>query len=428
MIYKACKQFNPKLHLFHQLQAGNKDEDYEIVFCSMDRSQKEYEEYSAQMSWWCLPYAIETLPQLAELYHAHGLPHLVVIDIDGKVITKEGTSNLAKDPIGKRFPWRPEKIVDVMPKEYLSTNLTHLPIGDLDDKYIMLYFSEKSCGLCQDFTPWLVKAYNILKKRRPDDFEVRTKITILLARPCWIVTCPFLLCERREGGSISRFLFPHPCCVPLYYYYTTPQLLFVSGDNDQESFENTFSEMSFAAIPYEDRAAKEGLEKRLEISSYPTLIMLGPINYDEGEDRPIINSDVRSVIENGDYISDFPYYPKPYGDLCRTTDDINSHKCLVIFHEGGDDEEQEEIEDIVKQAAEEYRGDEIIKFYWAFDFEAPLAINIRQACCLGPIGEKPSMVLLDIPEDGAFYASGEEEISVDIIKFFLVNHGERQQI
>ena len=75
------------------------------------------------------------------------------------------------------------------------------------------------------------------------------------------------------------------------------------------------------------------------------------------------------------------------GDLCKTTDDINTHKCLIVFHEGGDDEEQMDEEDTVRDAAEEYRGkgDEFIKFYWACDAEAPLSSNIRQACQLGPI-------------------------------------------
>ena len=44
--------------------------------------------------------------------------------------------------------------------------------ADLDEKYILLYFASYSDALSQEFTPWLMKAYNILKRKR-QDFEVR---------------------------------------------------------------------------------------------------------------------------------------------------------------------------------------------------------------------------------------------------------------
>lgn len=212
-------------------------------------------------------------------------------------------------------------------------------------------------------------------------------------------------------------------------------MIFVSGDESQASFYKYWSQLPFGAIPFEEQAAREGLENRLDITSYPTLVMLGPKPEDDedddnensgsgkdklGGDRPLINTEVRAVIENGDYITDFPFYPKPWGDLCKTTDDINTHKCLIVFHEGGDDEEQMAIEEAVKAAAEEYRGDEFIKFYWAND-ESDLSTSIREACQLGPIEDKPTMVLLDIKSDGAFYISQESDITPETIKFFLVN-------
>ena len=140
----------------------------------MDRSEQEYSEYSDQMPWWCLPYALSTLPRLAAHYHAQNLPHLVVIDGDGEIVTKEGVSCLTQDPLGKSFPWRPKRVVELLPDEYLdSDGVTRHAMSLLDDKYLLLYFAQNSCELCESFTPWLVKAYNILKKRRPDDFEVR---------------------------------------------------------------------------------------------------------------------------------------------------------------------------------------------------------------------------------------------------------------
>ncbi|KAG7369035.1 redoxin domain protein [Nitzschia inconspicua] len=371
--WEPCTKFTTKLHLFYQLH--NNKEDFEIIFCSMDRSEDDYSAYAEKMPWWCLPYAISTLPKLAAIYNAHGMPHLVVIDKDGRVLTKDGVNCLSQDPVGKNFPWRPQRIVDLLPERY-NANKTTLSMQDIDDKYLLLYFSAHSDALSKEFTPWLVKAYNIMKNKRKD-FE----------------------------------------------------LLFVSGDESEASYNKFISETSFCAIPFEDSAAREALEMRLEITSYPTLVMLGPKPIDDDDnfgDRPVINTEVRAVIENGDYITDFPFYPKPWGDLCKTTDDINTHKCLIVFHEGGDDEEQMDIEDAVRDAAEEYRGDgdDFIKFYWACDPDAPLSSNIRQACQLGPISDVPTMILLDIPNDGTFFVSDAEEITTETIVSFLSNYNE----
>lgn len=206
-----------------------------------------------------------------------------------------------------------------------------------------------------------------------------------------------------------------------------PYFLFVSGDESEASYDKFISETALCALPFDDFEARKELETRLEITSYATLVMLGPRPADDDDnfgDRPIINTKVRAVIENGDYISDFPFYPKPWGDLSKTTDDINTHKCLIVFHEGGDDEEQLDVEDAVRDAAEEYRGedDEFVKFYWACDPDAPLSSNIRQACQLGPIGETPIMVLLDIPDDGSFFVKEAEVVTQGAIADFLTNY------
>ncbi len=210
-------------------------------------------------------------------------------------------------------------------------------------------------------------------------------------------------------------------------------MIFVSGDESQASFYKYWSQMSCGAIPFEEQDAREGLESRLEITSYPTLVMLGPKPDDEDEnfaDRPVINTEVRAVIENGDYITDFPFYPKPWGDLCKTTDDINTHKCLIVFHENGNEGEQMAVEDAVKETAEEYRGDEFVKFYWANDANSALSSNIREACKLGPLKQTPTMVLLDVKSDGSYYVSQESDITPTTINFFLINYKdeERRQI
>jgi hypothetical protein len=183
--------------------------------------------------------------------------------------------------------------------------------------------------------------------------------------------------------------------------------------------------MGFCAIPYDNRSAKKDLSKALGVRGIPTVVMLAP----EGDDgnREVINPNCVGVFINGDYISDFPYEPKPYGDLNSTADDINDWKCLVIFHEGGDDEEQEEVMDAVKFAAEQYDGTDV-KFFWALDVKG-LTRNVRKVVNLGPPTEKAQMILLDIADHGSYYVSDEtDHITSDSILQFVREPGTKREI
>ena len=201
------------------------------------------------------------------------------------------------------------------------------------------------------------------------------------------------------------------------------EIIFCSADDSQEEFDEYFGEMTFCAIPYDDRQSKKDLSKSLSVRGIPTLVMLSP----EGADgRTVINPNCVGVFLNSDYISEFPYEPKPYSDLNATSDDINDFKCLVVFHEGGDDEEQEDIVDAVKFAAEQYHGDDV-KFFWALD-DKGLVKNVRRAVDLGPPTDEPKMVLLDIGDHGSYYVSSETDITSDNILKFVKDPGTKREI
>jgi hypothetical protein len=185
--------------------------------------------------------------------------------------------------------------------------------------------------------------------------------------------------------------------------------------------------MPFCAMPFGDRDAKTKLHKFLRIQGVPSLFMYGPRPPD-GSDRPLINPFVRCIIENENYISEFPFHPKPYGDIDKTLRPINGHKCIVVFHEAGDDQEQEEVQEIVRMASQKYDGKEPIHMYWALCNNG-FAENLRSALRLGRPQDEPTVVLLDIPDHGAFYLRGSTgELTPDSILDFLKSPGKRLQI
>jgi nucleoredoxin len=184
--------------------------------------------------------------------------------------------------------------------------------------------------------------------------------------------------------------------------------------------------MSFCAMPYEEREAKADISKRLQIKGIPSLLIFGPRTAGS-RDRPLINANVRGTIETGDYISEFPYKPKPYGDLNKATVDINTCKCVIVFHEGGDDGEQEDLQEALQMVAENYTGTDGIKFYWATS-PTGLSKTVREALKLGAVRDEPLMILLDIPDQGAYYVSGANEITMEAVSDFVKSPGERKQL
>lgn len=370
------------IELYNKLKAKKDHEDFELVFCSMDRTLDEYNSYCSKMPWWCLPHKSPVMGRLSNLYGARGIPHLVVLDKDGTLMGADGVGLVSMDPEGHDFPWRPKPIVDLLPSYYLSSSstssddqtMTLLPMTDLDEKHLMLYFSAHWCPPCRRFTPHLSKAYQALKKQRPDDFE----------------------------------------------------LLFVSSDHNQQAFDEYFGEMTFGALPYDERKAKADLSSRLGVRGIPTLIMLGP--KPANGDRPVINSNVRPIIESGDYLSEFPYKPKPYGSLNKTTDDINNFKCLIVFHEGGDDDEQDDIQEVLQMVANKNTaGSDSMRFYWANSPDG-LSKTVRDALKLGPTTDEPLMVLLDIPDGGSFYVSAIKDITVESVEAFMASPGAKLSV
>lgn len=182
--------------------------------------------------------------------------------------------------------------------------------------------------------------------------------------------------------------------------------------------------MTFCALPFGEQEAKEKMTKLLGISGIPVLQIFGPIPK-TGGDRPLINPNVRPVIESGKYIEEFPFHPKRYGDINTTLDNINNHKCIIIFHELGDDHEQEEIQIALQQASDMYDGKDGLKFYWEFCSNG-LDETLRSALRLGPAKEVPTMVLLDIPDGGAFYVSNAEgDIVPQTILDFITSPGSK---
>ncbi|PWA82633.1 DC1 domain-containing protein [Artemisia annua] len=305
-----CRAFTPELaKTYHEIKT--KHEAFEVIFVSSDRDQASYDEYYSTMSWLSLPFGDKRIESLSHLFKVNGIPLLVALGPTGKIITTE-TRELIMLHGAEAFPFDDEHMFameakfadmakdwpnkvkhDMHPEHELV--LTHLhmytcggcdkegkiwayncedcnfylhpdcalketngkrarknllkygliicllpcayyiPVSDLVGKHILLYFSAHWCPPCRAFTPELAKTYHEIKTKH-EAFEV----------------------------------------------------IFISSDRDQASYDEYYSTMSWLSLPFGDKRI-ESLSHLLKVNGIPSLVALGPTG-------KIITTETRELI------------------------------------------------------------------------------------------------------------------------------------
>jgi len=98
-----CRMFTPVLAEFYKKNKENKN--IEIIFSSRDKDEISYKEYYSEMPWLSLPFQEQRNSDLADLFEFEGIPHLVFVDYDGKIVCSDATDRIREDPEGTEFPW-----------------------------------------------------------------------------------------------------------------------------------------------------------------------------------------------------------------------------------------------------------------------------------------------------------------------------------
>lgn len=352
-----CRGFTPKFaDIYNKIKAEGKN--FEVVFASSDRDDASFKEYFAEMPWLALPFDDrKTKEKLSKMFKVSGIPTLVIMDADGKVITKDGRSAVMQP---EKFPWVPPTLAEVMGTTFVDKQGAEVSLDSITSagKNIGLYFSAHWCGPCRAFTPELTKLYN--------------KLTA-------------------EGKPF--------------------EVIFVSSDRDQAGFDEYYGEMPWLALPFADRARKDELSQFFKVQGIPTFVMIGP-------DLKVINASARGAVMGDKEGANFPWAPKPVTDVDEDCEGINdTPTVLVLMEEAGDkwDELGAALETVAKEeiAAAKARDEEScgMLFMTVTETGGGIGAQIRKLAGLGRAGAKPQLCIVDCPESGAVMPPGGAEVN-----------------
>jgi nucleoredoxin len=104
-----CRAFTPSLVKFRDKHA---DEDFEIVFVSLDNSEKEKKGYirEMKMNWPSIRGARSRDGEgLSKRFGISGIPALIILAPDGSVVTENGRGDVSASPDTALAKWKEKK-------------------------------------------------------------------------------------------------------------------------------------------------------------------------------------------------------------------------------------------------------------------------------------------------------------------------------
>mmetsp|Transcript_73862 Transcript_73862/g.153904 ORF Transcript_73862/g.153904 Transcript_73862/m.153904 type:complete len:402 (-) Transcript_73862:77-1282(-) len=263
-----CRGFTPELGKMYS--GAFKSKGMEIVFVSSDRDAGAFKEYYGEQPWCAVPFeAKEVKAALDKKFKVQGIPTLVILDSDAKLITKDGRAAVSKDPSGEKYPWKPPSKAEV--GQLVLSTLGKDLVAKSNGKYIGLYFSAHWCPPCRGFTPKLAEYY---KNGLKDKMEI----------------------------------------------------IFVSSDRDEASFKEYFAEQPWSALPYSDRRGKEVLSELCGVEGIPTFAVFNP-------DGSLLTTEGRGMVVSDPTGATLPdgWKPQPIKDCNDDPEDLNSEMCIVAL-------------------------------------------------------------------------------------------------
>ncbi|OIW14617.1 hypothetical protein TanjilG_32959 [Lupinus angustifolius] len=239
---RPCRGFIPHLvELYDTLR--KRGVSLEIVFVSFDREEDGFNEHLKSMPWLAVPFDVNLHRRLIDRYRVDRIPSFIPLYSDDDM-TVQDLIGCIEDYGANAFPFtrkRHEELKAIDKRKRDEANLEELlagegcnfltsgddikvPVSELTDKTIGLYFSAYWSPPCRSFTIQLTDVYNNL------------------------------------NAAKNSHCF---------------EIVLISTDRDLKEFNVNRSSMPWLAIPYEDRT-RHDLCRIFDIKGIPALVVIGP--------------------------------------------------------------------------------------------------------------------------------------------------------
>ncbi len=214
-------------------------------------------------------------------------------------------------------------------------------------------------------------------------------------------------CEHSGTHFPSRFV-PHPkSSSPSKDFSLILPFLFRFAGKEFEIIDMDFSaEMPWLALPQNAFEAKKKLGEAFRVETCPMLVIIDP-------DGTVVTTEGVEIISKDTEGECFPWTPKPLYDLSTLEPEIlgemNDTVTLVALCEGCSEEQKAEIEKqmmpVAQKAFDEAKasGCEAGMLFFTATETSDVVYQLRTSCELGEPTSTPQLVILDIPDSGAYY-------------------------
>ena len=110
-----CRKFTPNLSEFYK-EINSEKKQIEIIFCSSDQDQNQFDEYFKTMPWIAIPFENEAKDEIAEDLGVSSIPTLIVFDKDGNVLDNDGRTTVMNMGLAALKTWK-EKMNEIKNNE-----------------------------------------------------------------------------------------------------------------------------------------------------------------------------------------------------------------------------------------------------------------------------------------------------------------------
>jgi len=379
----SCKQFMEPLIKVYKKLVEEKGKAFEIVYVPATvpgrppEDEASFKELLEMMPWLAVPLHRKNLhKRLTRRFQVRQIPMLVLLDSEGKTIHRDITPAVTHiiedsdgDTFADQFPWaekRNSNIKQMLGDTFLKADKTEVSINELSGKYIGVLFSATWHWQCRRFQQMLEYMYEKLIGQGK----------------------PFEIIDMDYSGDVPWL------CMP------------------QKAYE-----------------AKQKLGEAFRVEPCPMLVIIDPEgNVVTTEGVEIVNKDTDGEC--------FPWTPKPLYDLSTLEPEIlgemNDTVTCVVLCEGCDDATKQKISDAMMPVAEtafeqaKLSGCEAGMLFFTATETSDVVEQLRVSCDLGAPSTTPQLVLLDIPDSGAYYVMDEQEINTEAIQDFLEDYDEEK--